>query len=194
MGDPTGQARGDVQARIETVHASSMRSINVLEELWHADARLIVPYPSEGFPRSSRASTRSWTGTDIIAQFRSSETELTGMYPAVDSDAVCVEYRPRATLVNGTEYTNENIAVFRFTDGLISAYHDYFDPRVPGRGRRARQLGSRLQRSLQAKVRVALTLCALSASWKSSGSALVPTIASRRSGHRRRAASRSSTP
>jgi uncharacterized protein len=31
--------------------------------------------------------------------------------------------------VGGTVYTNENIAVFRFRDGLISEYHDYFDPR-----------------------------------------------------------------
>jgi ketosteroid isomerase-like protein len=51
------------------------------------------------------------------------------VYPAADSDAVCVEYRNRAILVGGTEYTNDNIAVFLFQDGLISAYHDYFDPR-----------------------------------------------------------------
>jgi ketosteroid isomerase-like protein len=31
--------------------------------------------------------------------------------------------------VSGTEYTNDNIAVFRFRDGLIAEYHDYFDPR-----------------------------------------------------------------
>lgn len=34
-----------------------------------------------------------------------------------------------ATLVGGLRYTNRNIAVFRFDDGLIGAYHDYFDPR-----------------------------------------------------------------
>jgi ketosteroid isomerase-like protein len=32
-------------------------------------------------------------------------------------------------MTGGTHYTNSNIAVFRFSDGLISAYHDYFDPR-----------------------------------------------------------------
>jgi ketosteroid isomerase-like protein len=42
---------------------------------------------------------------------------------------VIVEYKPRATLVDGTVYTNSNIAVFRFENGLVSAYHDYFDPR-----------------------------------------------------------------
>jgi ketosteroid isomerase-like protein len=54
--------------------------------------------------------------------------ELTGLYPAADSDAVVMEYKARATLVGGAEYTNSNIAVFRFKHGLIDAYHDYFDP------------------------------------------------------------------
>lgn len=40
-----------------------------------------------------------------------------------------VEYTNNAKLVDGTVYTNSNIAVFRFDDGLIRWYHDYFDPR-----------------------------------------------------------------
>ena len=34
-----------------------------------------------------------------------------------------------AVLRDGTEYTNDNIAVLLFRDGLIANYHDYFDPR-----------------------------------------------------------------
>jgi ketosteroid isomerase-like protein len=64
-----------------------------------------------------------------LANFREFDSELTAIYPAADTDAVCVEYRNRAVLTDGTEYTNDNIAVFRFEDGLISAYHDDFDPR-----------------------------------------------------------------
>jgi uncharacterized protein len=33
-------------------------------------------------------------------------------------------------LRDGTEYRNHNIAIFRFDGGRISAYHDYFDPRL----------------------------------------------------------------
>jgi uncharacterized protein len=65
----------------------------------------------------------------LFAAFDSFEPELTGVYPSADSDAVCVEYRVRATLTDGAVYTNQNIAVLRFEDGLIIAYHDYFDPR-----------------------------------------------------------------
>jgi hypothetical protein len=35
----------------------------------------------------------------------------------------------RAGLAGGAVDTNSNIAVFRFKDGLISEYRDYFDPR-----------------------------------------------------------------
>ncbi len=66
---------------------------------------------------------------DLFNNFEVFEIELSGVYPAADSDAVGVEYIPRATLVGGSKYTNDNIAVFRFRDGLISDYHDYFDPR-----------------------------------------------------------------
>jgi ketosteroid isomerase-like protein len=65
----------------------------------------------------------------LFANFETFQANLTGVYPAADSDAVCVEYRNVARLVGGTEYTNDNIAVFRFRDGLITEYHDYFDPR-----------------------------------------------------------------
>jgi hypothetical protein len=42
---------------------------------------------------------------------------------------VTVEYDVQATLRDGTEYSNSNIAVFHIGGDLIGAYHDYFDPR-----------------------------------------------------------------
>jgi ketosteroid isomerase-like protein len=99
-------------------------------ELWHEDGRIVVPYPAEGFPSLIEGKATIVSGFEtLFANFDSFESELTGVYPAADSDAVCVEYRNRARLVGGTDYTNDNVAVFLFQDGLISAYHDYFDPR-----------------------------------------------------------------
>jgi ketosteroid isomerase-like protein len=106
------------------------KDINGWGELWHEDGRIVVPYPAEGFPSLIEGKATIVSGFEtLFANFDSFESELTGVYPAADSDAVCVEYRNRATLVGGTDYTNDNIAVFLFQDGLISAYHDYFDPR-----------------------------------------------------------------
>jgi ketosteroid isomerase-like protein len=106
------------------------KEIDTWGELWAQDGRIIVFYPPEGFGTSIDGKAAIMKGfRDLFANFQNFDYELTGLYPAADSDAVVVEYTPRATLVDGTEYTNRNIAVFRFKDGLIDAYHDYFDPR-----------------------------------------------------------------
>ena len=106
------------------------KEIDAWAELWAENGRIIVPYPPEGFGTSIDGKAeilRAFRG--LFGNFESFDYELTGTYPAADSGAVCVEYKVRATMVGGVEYTNDNIAVFRFEAGLISAYHDYFDPR-----------------------------------------------------------------
>lgn len=99
-------------------------------ELWAEDGRILVFYPPAGFGGSidgKAAIVAAFKG--LFGNFESFESEITAVYPAADSESVVVEYKNRAVLVGGTEYTNSNIAVFRFENGLISAYHDYFDPR-----------------------------------------------------------------
>ncbi|MGK6353884.1 nuclear transport factor 2 family protein [Sphingomonas sp. DT-207] len=106
------------------------KDIEAWADLWAGNGHIIVPYPPEGFGTSidgKAAILSAFRG--LFGNFETFDTELTGIYPAADSDAVVVEYNVRATLVGGTRYTNSNIAVFRFEDGLITAYHDYFDPR-----------------------------------------------------------------
>jgi ketosteroid isomerase-like protein len=108
----------------------SAKDITAWGELWHPEGVISVPYPADGFPTEIRGKERIVSGFHgMFANFESFTAHLTGVYPAADSDAVCVEYRNAATLVGGAAYTNDNIAVFRFRDGLISEYHDYFDPR-----------------------------------------------------------------
>jgi len=106
------------------------KDIETWADLWAENGRIIIFYPPEGAPPSieGRAAIRA-AFLDIFRSFNTFESELTAIYPAADSAAVVVEYRNRATLVGGVEYTNSNIAVFRFDGRLISAYHDYFDPR-----------------------------------------------------------------
>ena len=106
------------------------KEIDAWGELWHEDGRIIVFYPPEGFGSiidGKAEILKAFRG--LFANFKSFDYELTGLYPAADSDAVVVEYEPRATLVDGREYANSNVAVFRFKHGLIDTYHDYFDPR-----------------------------------------------------------------
>lgn len=106
------------------------KDIDAWIQLWHPDAKILVFYPPEGFGSSIQgASAISSAFRGLFNNFQSFDAVISDIYPAADSDAVVVEYRNRAILRNGSEYTNSNIAVFRFRQGLISAYHDYFDPR-----------------------------------------------------------------
>jgi uncharacterized protein len=106
------------------------KNIEAWGDLWHPSGRIIVFYQPEGFAPSIDGKEAIVAAfKDLIGIYESFQATLTGVYPAADSDAVCVEYSNRAALVTGGEYTNDNIAVFRFDGELISEYHDYFDPR-----------------------------------------------------------------
>jgi len=106
------------------------KDVEAWADLWAEDGRIIVPYSPEGFGTSIDGKTAILSAfRGLFGNFETFDTELIGLYPAADSDAVVVEYNVRATLVGGTRYTNSNIAVLRFEDRLITAYHDYFDPR-----------------------------------------------------------------
>jgi len=128
----SGEARRDGRVQVarrffELLHD---KDIEAWGELWHERGRIIVYYPADGFPTNIEDKTNIVAGFRAMFQnFTFFSSELTGIYPALDSDAVVVQYKNRATLVGGAVYTNDNIAVFRFEDGLLREYHDYFDPR-----------------------------------------------------------------
>jgi len=99
-------------------------------ELWHPDGTILIPYPPEGFADTISGKDEIVTAFHgLMANYDTFESTLSALYPSADSESVVVEYTNNAKLVDGTAYTNANIAVFRFSDGLIRWYHDYFDPR-----------------------------------------------------------------
>ncbi|MEU3794760.1 nuclear transport factor 2 family protein [Streptomyces fructofermentans] len=98
--------------------------------LWHEHATVTVPYPPEGCPCLIEGRDEIVAAyRELLAVYEKFDAEPTGVHHSVGSDAVCVEYRVRATLAGGAVHTGDSVAVLRFRDGLISAYHDYFDPR-----------------------------------------------------------------
>lgn len=74
--------------------------------------------------RSDERTSTPW------AELWAPDGRIIGFYP-LEGFPSTIEGREEivAGFRDGTVDTNDNIAVFRFTDGLISAYHDYFDPR-----------------------------------------------------------------
>jgi ketosteroid isomerase-like protein/fermentation-respiration switch protein FrsA (DUF1100 family) len=123
-----GGRLGLVRRFFDLMHA---KDIDAWGDLWAEAGRIVVPYPPEGFPTSiDGRDTIVANFRTLFAGFDTFDYELTGVHPAADSDAVTVEYDVHAVLRDGTEYRNHNIAIFRFDGGRISAYHDYFDPRL----------------------------------------------------------------
>jgi ketosteroid isomerase-like protein len=91
---------------------------------------ILVKYPPEGFSACINGKAAILDSfRPLFAKYETFTSDIAAIYHAADSAAVCAECRNWATLVDGTSYTNDNIAVFVFQDGLIREYHDYFDPR-----------------------------------------------------------------
>jgi ketosteroid isomerase-like protein len=99
-------------------------------ELWHDRGVITLAQPVEGYPsRIERRDNIVAACRKLFTTFETTDIELTGVHPAVNSDAVCVQYTVHAKRVSGAAYTNDHMAVFRFEDGLIRSYHDSFDAR-----------------------------------------------------------------
>ncbi|TGA86774.1 nuclear transport factor 2 family protein [Streptomyces sp. MZ04] len=125
---------GIFDARVGTAHQFFQllhaKDIDAWGELWHEDATITVPYAPEGSASLIKGKAEIVAAyQDLFTAYETFDTELTGVHPAVNSDAICVEYKVHARLVDGAVHTSDNVAVLRFQDGLISSYHDYFDPR-----------------------------------------------------------------
>ncbi|MFE1442317.1 nuclear transport factor 2 family protein [Streptomyces sp. NPDC058739] len=72
--------------------------------LWHASAEVPDPFPEHG----------------------TFDAEPVAVHPAVDSAAVCVEYRVPGRPVGGVPgRPADGVAVLRFRDGLVTEWHDY---------------------------------------------------------------------
>jgi ketosteroid isomerase-like protein len=100
-------------------------------DLWADDGRILVPYPPEGagFPSIIEGRGQILPGfQQLFAMFDSYRAEVVSRYPTIDPEVVVVEWTVEAHLTNGERYQGSNITVFRFHEGKIAEYHDYFNP------------------------------------------------------------------
>jgi uncharacterized protein len=106
------------------------KNISAWAQLWHPDARIIVEYPPAGFPSEINGKNEIVAGfRDLFSHFSSYECTTRELYRTLDPNIVVVEWDVRAVLAKAGEvYRGNNITVFKFEDGLIRAYHDYFNP------------------------------------------------------------------
>ncbi|MFD0317909.1 nuclear transport factor 2 family protein [Streptomyces flavalbus] len=103
-------------------------------ELWDPHGTWNAPYAPGRLPHPVEGRAEIVAACrELLAGKESFGVEVTGVHAAVNSDAVCVQYRPRAGAA-GQADGGEAVAVLRFAGGLVSAWHDYAGPRPSGDG------------------------------------------------------------
>jgi uncharacterized protein YndB with AHSA1/START domain/ketosteroid isomerase-like protein len=107
------------------------KDIDGWAKLWADDGAILVCYPPEGFPDSIKGRDQIVAGfRQLFRHFGTYDYRIKSSYLTTDPDVAIVEWDVLATLPDrGTTYRGNNITVFRFRNGLIAEYHDYFDPR-----------------------------------------------------------------
>jgi Ketosteroid isomerase-related protein len=107
------------------------KDIDGWAKLWANDGTILVCYPPQGFPDSINGKEQIVAGfRQLFGHFGTYDYQIKSTYITTNADVVVVEWDVVATLPErGTIYRGNNITVFRFRNGLISHYHDYFDPR-----------------------------------------------------------------
>lgn len=100
------------------------------------DLRNEMPFARDPFPKESE-------GGDQIAEkitgakrlFTAFTLAATEIYPVPGMDVVIIEAMSNGTLVSGKTYANQYVFIFRFRDGKICGWREYFDPyRLPDFG------------------------------------------------------------
>lgn len=97
------------------------------------DLKNEMPFARDPFPKES-------SGGDTIAKkvtgakrlFSAFSPRATHFYPSPETDPLVIEAESSGTLVSGGQYSNQDVFIFKFRDGRICAWREYFDPhRLP---------------------------------------------------------------
>jgi uncharacterized protein len=99
-------------------------------DLWDENGYIYIPYPVANFPDTIKTRKTIQEGFEhLLAGFKSFDYHIKEIYPAVDPEVIIVEYTVTAILVKtNATYNGINLAIFKFRNGKIGAYHDYFNP------------------------------------------------------------------
>jgi uncharacterized protein len=99
-------------------------------DLWDENGLIYIPYPVANFPDTIKTRKTILEGFEkLLSGFKSFDYHIKEIYPTVDPDVIVVEYTVEAVLVKtGATYNGINLAIFKFRNGKIVAYHDYFNP------------------------------------------------------------------
>jgi len=113
--------------------ALETQQFDLLKNIFASDGKQLNPYAPEGFPKS-------FDGAEGIYKQYSGLTANFGkmifprkIYATEDPDFFFVQFRGEIEIKAGGKYENEYLGTFRFKDGKIVEYMEYFNQAVMAR-------------------------------------------------------------
>ena len=103
-----------------------------LSACWADDGVMELPYALPGTPaRTVGREAISANAAGSLALFSSFQTPEFTIFPTVDPDVFFAEYRSEAVIrPTGRTYNNLYVGYFRFRDGALVHWKEYFNPSV----------------------------------------------------------------
>lgn len=127
----TGDARARNLRSLEAIFDSlRVGDWETVLTYWDADGVMEIPYAPGGTPgRYQGIEAISANQRTSRAMFSAWETREVDVHPTTDPDIFFAEYASRATVAaTGREYANHYVGYFRFHDGRLVHWKEYFDP------------------------------------------------------------------
>ncbi|MEL7029381.1 MAG: nuclear transport factor 2 family protein [Pseudomonadota bacterium] len=101
-----------------------------ISALLHPNAVMELPYAPEGVPASLDSPGAMIEMFETIPSlFKRFELRLTQLYRPSDASALLAEGKSTGLRQDDRPYQNQYVFLFRFLDGRVSHWREYFDPR-----------------------------------------------------------------
>jgi uncharacterized protein len=99
-----------------------------LREIFAEDARQIMPYSFGDFPRSFDGREGIYNQYRSLPEMFSKMSFPRTIYPTENPNVLFVQFKGDIEIRNGGRYQNDYVGIFRFENGLIKEYTEYFNP------------------------------------------------------------------
>ncbi|WP_179228547.1 nuclear transport factor 2 family protein [Leptolyngbya ohadii] len=100
----------------------------VLREIFAEDAKQIMPYSFGNFPRSFDGREGIYRQYSSLPEIFSKMSFPRTIYPTENPDVLFVQFKGDIEIKAGGRYQNDYVGIFRFENGLIKEYTEYFNP------------------------------------------------------------------
>jgi uncharacterized protein len=100
----------------------------VLKEIFAADAKQVMPYAFGNFPRSFDGREGIYKQYSSLPKTFSKMSFPRTIFLTENPDLVFVQFRGDIEIRKGGRYQNDYVGIFRFENGLIKEYTEYFNP------------------------------------------------------------------